>query len=138
MSFFKTNVTQQSDWQALLDTAQSRYGAVDCLVNNAGTSYRNKPTVDVTEADFDRCFDVNVRGVFYGTQAILPKMIEQERGGVILNVASVGATRPRPGLVWYNASKGAIWNVTKGLASEYGPHKIRVNSVCPLLGATGL
>ena len=65
-------------------------------------------------------------------------MISSGKGGSVINIASIGATRPRPGLVWYNASKGAVWNATKGLASEYGQHNIRVNSVCPLLGATGL
>ncbi|KEZ46302.1 4-formylbenzenesulfonate dehydrogenase [Scedosporium apiospermum] len=81
---------------------------------------------------------INVKGIYYGTAALMPRLLKQGQGGVMLNVASVGATRPRPGLVWYNASKGAVWNVTKGLAAEFGPHKIRVNSVSPLLGATGL
>ncbi|KAF2114270.1 oxidoreductase [Lophiotrema nucula] len=140
MSFFKTNVTQASDWQKLLDTAESRYGPVTTLINNAGTSYRNKPTADVTESDFERCFDVNVKGVFYGSQAFLARAVKsgKEGGCSMVNIASVGATRPRPGLVWYNASKGAVWNVTKGLAAEYGPLGVRVNSVCPLLGGTGL
>ncbi len=55
-----------------------------------------------------------------------------------INIASIGATRPRPGLVWYNASKAAVANATKGLAAEYGDKNIRVNSVCPLLSGTGL
>ena len=67
--------------------------------------------MDVTEAEFDRCFNVNVKSVFYGTQAFIPRLLQNNRPGVILNIASVGATRPRPGLAWYNASKGAIWNV---------------------------
>ncbi|KAJ5204608.1 4-formylbenzenesulfonate dehydrogenase [Penicillium cinerascens] len=78
------------------------------------------------------------RGFYFGTAAFIPRLLKQAEGGVMLNIASVGATRPRPGLVWYNASKGAVWNATKGLAAEYGKHQIRVNSVCPLLGATGL
>ncbi|KAJ9143299.1 Short-chain dehydrogenase/reductase [Pleurostoma richardsiae] len=138
ISFLRANVALEEDWHKLMDTAQSRYGRIDCLVNNAGTTYKNKPTVDVTKKDFDRCFDVNVKGVFFGTAALMPRLIKQGQGGVMLNIASVGATRPRPGLVWYNASKGAIWNATKGLAAEYGPYQIRVNSVCPLLGGTGL
>ncbi|KAL1889139.1 hypothetical protein Sste5346_009086 [Sporothrix stenoceras] len=137
MSFLKTNVTDHSDWQRLLDTTEQRYGRIDCLVNNAGTTYKNKPTLDVTEEEYQRCFDVNVKSIFHSTNLLVPRLIKQG-GGVLLNVASVGATRPRPGLVWYNASKGAVWNATKGLAAELGPHKIRVNSVCPLLGATGL
>jgi NAD(P)-dependent dehydrogenase (short-subunit alcohol dehydrogenase family) len=71
-----------------------------------------QPTMDVTESDFQKCFDVNVKSVFFGTSAIIPTFIEQKQGGCIINIASVGATRPRPGLVWYNASKGAFWNVS--------------------------
>ena len=70
-----------------------------------------QPTLEVTEEDFDRCFDVNVKGVFFGTSAVIPQLLEQKSGGSIINIASVGATRPRPGLVWYNSSKGAVWNV---------------------------
>lgn len=81
------------------------------MVNNAGTSYINKPTLEVTEAEFEKVFDVNVKGVFLGCNAFLPQAVERKEGGVILNIASVGATRPRPGLVWYNASKGAVYNV---------------------------
>lgn len=69
----------------------------------------------MTESDFDNCFDVNVKGVFFGTSAIIPQLLEQKRGGSIINIASVGATRPRPGLVWYNSSKGAVWNVRLAL-----------------------
>lgn len=90
---------------------------------------------------------------------MIPRLIEQGKGGSMINISSTGANRPRPGLVWYNASKGAVTNVsvfaigqmerdcvaktnflqaTKGLAAEYGPHNIRVNSVAPLLSGTGL
>ena len=73
--------------------------------------WTGQPTLEVTEADFDRCFDVNVKGVFLGTSAVIRQLLEQKSGGSIINIASVGATRPRPGLVWYNSSKGAVWNV---------------------------
>ncbi|KAF4786039.1 hypothetical protein HER10_EVM0012820 [Colletotrichum scovillei] len=138
ISFFKADVTNAEDWEKLMDAAQSRYGRIDCLVNNAGTTYRNKPTVEVTESEFDRVFNVNVKGIFLGTAAFMPRVIKQGEGGVMLNISSIGALRPRPGLVWYNASKGAVCNATKGLAAEYGAHKIRVNSICPLLTGTGL
>ena len=78
-----------------------------------------------------------MKSIFHSANLLVPRLVQQG-GGVLLDIASVGATRPRPGLVWYNASKDAVWNATKGLAAELGPHKIRVNSVCPLLGATGL
>ncbi|KAK1580372.1 uncharacterized protein LY79DRAFT_592189 [Colletotrichum navitas] len=135
ISFFKADAISAEDWDRLMDTAQARYGRIDCLINNAGTTYRNKPTLEVTEAEFDKVFNVNVKGIFLGTAAFMPRVIKQGEGGVMLNIASIGAVRPRPGLVWYNASKGAA---TKGLAAEYGAHQIRVNSVCPLLSGTGL
>lgn len=69
--------------------------------------------MNVTERDFDKCFNVNVKGVFFGASAFIPELIKQGQGGSIVNIASVGATRPRPGLVWYNASKGAVCNVSK-------------------------
>jgi len=105
------DVTKAADWKSTVDTAIERFGKVDILVNNAGTSYRNKPTVDVTEDEFEKTFAVNVKGVYLGCNAYIPQAIARKEGGVIINIASVGATRPRPGLVWYNASKGAIWNV---------------------------
>ncbi|KAF6824313.1 short-chain dehydrogenase reductase family [Colletotrichum plurivorum] len=138
ISFLKADVTSAADWDALFDAAASRYGRIDVLVNNAGTTYKNKPTADVTEAEFDRVFAVNVKGIFLGCKALMPRLIEQGDGGVVLNISSIGSVRPRPGLVWYNASKGAVSNATKGLAAEYGPHQIRVNSICPLLSGTGL
>ncbi|WDK19988.1 short-chain dehydrogenase/reductase [Colletotrichum graminicola] len=138
ISFFKADATSAEDWDKLMDAAQARYGRIDCLINNAGTTYRNKPTLEVTEAEFDRVFNVNVKGIFLGTAAFMPRVIKQGEGGVMLNIASIGAVRPRPGLVWYNASKGAVCTATKGLAAEYGAHQIRVNSVCPLLSGTGL
>ncbi|KAF2184258.1 oxidoreductase ucpA [Zopfia rhizophila CBS 207.26] len=138
MAFHKMDVTKAADWKSAMDAAVKHFGKVDILVNNAGTSYRNKPTVEVTEEEFQKTFDVNVKGVYLGCNAYIPQAIERREGGVIINIASVGATRPRPGLVWYNASKGAIWNATKGLAAEYGPHQIRVVSICPLVTGTGL
>jgi NAD(P)-dependent dehydrogenase (short-subunit alcohol dehydrogenase family) len=111
MSFHKMDVTKASDWKETIDVVVKQFGKVDILVNNAGTTYKNKPTVDVTEEEFQRVFDVNVKGIYLGCNAFIPQAIDRKEGGVIINIASVGATRPRPGLVWYNASKGAIWNV---------------------------
>ncbi|KAF3031441.1 hypothetical protein E8E12_001569 [Didymella heteroderae] len=134
----KMDVTKRADWEATMAAVKKNFGRCDILVNNAGWSYVNKATLDVTEEEFERVFDVNVKGVYLGCQAWVNQAVERKEGGVIINIASVGATRPRPGLVWYNASKGAVWNATKGLAAEYGPHQIRVNSICPLVTGTGL
>ncbi|KAJ5620988.1 hypothetical protein N7510_004972 [Penicillium lagena] len=136
--FQRMDVTQAADWEAVLDVAFSKFGRLDVLVNNAGTTYRNKPTVEVTEDEWERVFQVNVKSIYLAAQTAIPRLIQQGHGGSIVNISSTGATRPRPGLVWYNASKGAVTNATKGLAAEYGPHNIRVNSVAPLLSGTGL
>jgi len=138
MHFLKIDVTSRSDWDTAVKEAVSKWGKVDILVNNAGTSYRNKPTLEVTEAEFDRVFNVNVKSIYHSVNAVVPQMIKQGHTASIVNIASIGAYRPRPGLVWYNASKGAVANATKGLAAEYGPHQIRVNTLCPLLSGTGL
>ncbi|KAJ7016583.1 hypothetical protein C8F04DRAFT_981192 [Mycena alexandri] len=136
--FQRMDVTQESDWKAVVDLAFSKFGGLDVLVNNAGTSYQNKPTTEVTDDEWERVFKVNVKSIFLSGKIVLPRMIEQGKGGSMINISSTGATRPRPGLVWYNASKGAVTNATKGLAAEYGPHNIRINSVAPLLSGTGL
>jgi NAD(P)-dependent dehydrogenase (short-subunit alcohol dehydrogenase family) len=111
ISFHQTNVTASASWASLLETVLSKHQRIDILVNNAGTSYPNKPTLEVTEQDFDKCFTVNVKSIFLSVGAVVPHFLKQGTGGVVINIASIGATRPRPGLVWYNASKGAVANV---------------------------
>jgi len=104
------NVTVQGDWEKMVEAAETKFGGLDIVVNNAGTSYKNKPTLDVTEAEFDKVFAVNVKSIYL---SIAPTVaaLKKRGGGAIINVASIGAMRPRPGLVWYNASKGAVANV---------------------------
>ncbi|RMZ82785.1 hypothetical protein DV738_g1623, partial [Chaetothyriales sp. CBS 135597] len=132
-----TEALAANDWKATVDLAEAKFGGLDIVVNNAGTSYRNKPTLEVTEEEFAKVFAVNVKSVFLSVPAAVPAL-RRRGGGSIVNVASIGAIRPRPGLVWYNASKGAVANATKGLAAEYGKDGIRVNSILPLLSGTGL
>lgn len=131
------NVTSPDDWAKMVETAVSKFGGVDILINNAGTSYKNKPTLTVTSDEFDRVMAVNVKSIYLSVPAVHSAMKERG-GGSIINIASIGATRPRPGLVWYNASKAAVANATKGLAAEFGKDQIRVNAICPLLSGTGL
>jgi 3-oxoacyl-[acyl-carrier protein] reductase len=113
-------------------------GRVDVVVNNAGWTHRNKPMLEVTEAEFDRIFAVNVRAIFLTTRAVVPAMRAVGGGGVILNIGSTAGVRPRPGLTWYNASKGAVNLLSKSMALELAPDRIRVNCVAPVMGATGL
>ena len=84
----------------------------DVVVNNAGTTYKNKPTVDVTEAEFDKVFTVNVKSVFQCVKAVVPQMKKQGHGGSVITVSSIGSVRPRPGLTWYNSTKAAVTNVS--------------------------
>ncbi|KAK5054467.1 hypothetical protein LTR84_001358 [Exophiala bonariae] len=131
------NVTVQADWEKLVELAVSKFGGLDILVNNAGTSYKNKPTLEVTEAEFDKVMSVNVKSIYLSILSTLP-VLKERGGGSIINISSIGAMRPRPGLVWYNASKSAVANATKGLAAEFGKDQIRINALCPLLSGTGL
>ena len=106
------NVTSSSDWNSLAATALEKYGGLDILVNNAGTSYKNKPTLEVTEQEFDKVIATNLKSIYWSISTIVPEMIKLGNGGSVINIASIGAIRPRPGLVWYNASKGAVHNVS--------------------------
>lgn len=113
------------------------FGTPDIVVNNAGTTHANQPMLQVDEATFDRMFAVNVKSIYHMAQAVVPLM-RQRRAGVILNVGSTAGIRPRPGLTWYNGSKGAVNLLSKSMAVELGPDGIRVNAICPVIGETAL
>lgn len=136
--FLVADVTKREHWQALLDKALSLHGQLDIVINNAGATYSNKPTMQVEDKDFDLCFNVNVKSVYLSTNVIVPYLLEKSRPGVFIQIASTAGIRPRGGLTWYNASKAAVINGTKSMAVEYGPQKIRFNSVCPVVGSTGM
>jgi 3-oxoacyl-[acyl-carrier protein] reductase len=127
----QTDVTQFEQVAQMVQTAVDRYGKLDVLVNNAGVPQSFTPLEDTSDELFDKIFAVNVKGVFYGCKAAIPRM-KQQGGGVILNVASTAGIRPRPGLAAYNASKAAVINFTKTLALELAPYRIRVVSICPV------
>lgn len=131
------DVSKSADVQAAVQACVTAFGIPDIVVNNAGTTHRNQPMLDVDEATFDRVFNVNVKSIFHMTNAVLPLM-RQRRQGSIINIGSTAGIRPRPGLTWYNASKGAVNLLTKSMAAELGPDNIRVNAICPVMGATGL
>ena len=131
------DVTQGDQVQAAVDLCVSHFGIPDIVVNTAGTTHRNQPLMDVDEATFDRVFAVNVKSIFHMTRAVVPLMRER-RNGSIINVGSVAGIRPRPGLTWYNGSKGAVNLLSKSLAVELGPDGIRVNNICPVMGETAL
>jgi 3-oxoacyl-[acyl-carrier protein] reductase len=135
--WLQADVSSGGDVARVVREVTERLGTPDILVNNAGTTHKNGPILDVTEEMFDRVFRVNVKSIFFFVREIAPVM-RDAGGGVILNIGSTAGLRPRPGLTWYNASKGAVNLVSKSLAVELAPWKIRVNSICPVMGATGL
>jgi 3-oxoacyl-[acyl-carrier protein] reductase len=137
-SSFACDVSNGAQVKALVAHCIATFGIPDIVVNNAGTTHRNQPMLGVDEAMFDRVFAVNVKSIFHMTHAVLPPMRERGRGGVILNIGSTAGLRPRPGLAWYNASKGAVNVLSKSMAVELAPEKIRVNAICPVMGVTGL
>ena len=133
----RCDVSRRADVDAAVAACVEAFGGVDILVNNAGTTHRNQSMLEVDEATFDRVFAVNVKSIFHTTQAVVPLM-KARRGGCIVNIGSTAGIRPRPGLTWYNASKGAVNLLSKSMAAELGPDGIRVNAVCPVMSPTGL
>jgi 3-oxoacyl-[acyl-carrier protein] reductase len=132
-----TDVTKRADVDAMIAAAVEAFGRVDILVNNAGVTHKNQSILTVTEDEFDRIYAVNVKSIYLTTLAVVPEM-EKRGGGVIITTASTAGVRPRPGLTWYNGSKGAAITLTKSLAVELAPKNIRVNAINPVIGETGL
>ncbi len=133
----RCDVSQRADIDAIIEATLANFGTIDIVVNNAGYTHKNQPLLDVDEASFDRCFDVNVKSIYHMVMAVVPLMREQKHGNII-NVASTAGIRPRPGLSWYNSSKGAAILLSKSLAVELAPDNIRVNAICPVMGETGM
>jgi 3-oxoacyl-[acyl-carrier protein] reductase len=130
------DVTKRDEIDAVVVEVASKFGGLNVLVNNAGVAHVNKPVLDIDEKEFDRVFAVNVKGLFMFTQAVVPLM--RGKGGVIINIGSTAGLRPRPGLSAYNATKGAVHNLTKTLAVELAPDKIRVCAIAPVATDTPL
>jgi len=135
--YVHADVTSRDDTRNMIDAAEKLGGRLDILINNAGYSHPNKEFTTVTDQEFDRVYDVNVKAVFIAIQEALP-VFRRNGGGCIINTSSTAALRPRPGLAVYCSSKGAVSNLTKALAVELAPDKIRVNAICPVIGETGM
>ena len=137
-SFFAADVTKSAEVKALVEAAVQRYGKLDVMVNNAGWTHRNQPALDVSEEDFDKCYAINVKSIYLATIHATP-VFRAQGGGSFINIASTAGVRPRPGLTWYNGSKGAVITTSKSLAAELGPDNIRVNCINPVFNPdTGL
>ena len=136
--FVAGDVTKSADWQALVAAAQAFGGKLDVIVNNAGWTHRNRPMLEVSEAEFDKVYDVNMKSIYWSAIHGVPAM-QQAGGGSFINIASTAGVRPRPGLTWYNGSKAAVIVTSKSMAAELGPDNIRVNCINPVFNPdTGL
>ncbi|GIT54469.1 MAG: alcohol dehydrogenase [Pseudomonadota bacterium] len=135
--YVHADVTSRGDAKRMIQAANDLGGGLDILVNNAGYSHRNKQFSEVTDEEFDKVYDVNVKAVFIAIQEALP-VLRERGGGCIINTSSTAALRPRPGLAVYCSSKGAVSNLTKALAVELAPDNVRVNAICPVIGETGM
>lgn len=126
--FVHADVTRSDDWAKLVRAAGAD---LEIVVNNAGWTHRNKPYLEVTEAEFDRVYAVNVKSVYLSALYAVPVLRKRGRG-CFVNIASTAGLRPRPGLTVYNSSKGAVILMSKSMAAEFGPDRIRVNCVNPV------
>lgn len=133
----RADVSVDADVAAMVDQAVAAFGRLDIIVNNAGFTHRNMPMTEVDEATFDRIYAVNVKSIYLAARHGVPVMRDQG-GGMILNIASTAGIRPRPGLTWYNGSKGAVITLTKSMAVELAPDRIRVCAINPVAGETGM
>jgi 3-oxoacyl-[acyl-carrier protein] reductase len=133
----RTDVSQRADVDAAMKATLDAFGGLDILVNNAGINFSRAPLTEVTEEQFDRIFAVNVKSIYLFAQTVVPHF-RRVGGGVIINIGSTAGLRPRPGLTWYNTSKGAVNLASKSMAVELAPDKIRVCAIAPTIGETAL
>jgi len=129
--FVQADVTRAADWARLVQAATAKFGRLDIVVNNAGWTHRRKPCLEVSEAEFDKVYAVNVKSVYLSALHAVP-VFRKGGGGCFVNIASTAGIRPRPGLTVYNSSKGAVIVMSKSMAGELGPDRIRVNCVNPV------
>ena len=135
--FCAGDVGSDADVARLVAFALAEFGGLDIVVNNAGTTHRNQPLLDVAEEEFDRIYRVNVKSLFLTARHAVPHFRRQHRG-VFITIASTAGVRPRPGLTWYNGSKGAAITTSRSMAAELAPDNIRVNVINPVAGETAM
>lgn len=129
--FLAADVSANASMAALVAGTLQAFGRLDVMVNNAGWTHRNRPLLDVDEADFDKCYAVNVKSIYLSALHAVP-VFRRQGGGAFINIASTAGVRPRPGLTWYNGSKAAVIGTSKSMAAELGPDNIRVNCINPV------
>ena len=131
------DVTKKSDIERAVAQTVEQFGRLDIVVNNAGWTHVNQPMLEVDEDEFDKVFNINVKSIYLMTHAVVPLM-RQQGGGVMINIGSTAGIRPRPGLTWYNGSKGAVNLMSRSMAVELAPDRIRVNAVAPVMGESAM
>ena len=134
---FVGDVSNDADVAAMVHCALDAFGDLDIVVNNAGTTHRNRPLLEVTEDEFDRIYRVNVKSLYLTARHAVPHF-RKKKAGAFITIASTAGVRPRPGLTWYNGSKGAAIVTSRSMAVELAPDRIRVNVINPVAGETGL
>jgi len=135
--FCAGDVSSDADVGRLVRFAIDAFGDLDIVVNNAGTTHRNQPMLEVSEEEFDRIYRVNVKSLFLTARHAVPHF-RRKKSGVFVTIASTAGVRPRPGLTWYNGSKGAAIVTSRSMAAELAPDGIRVNVINPVAGETGM
>jgi 3-oxoacyl-[acyl-carrier protein] reductase len=136
--YVRTDVASDTETRNMIEATVKRFGKLDILVNNAGVTHVRMPMLEVSEAMVDKILAVNIKAIWLAARHAVPVFRKQGHGGVIINTASTAGLRPRPGLTVYNASKGGAITMTKSMAVELAPDKIRVNALCPVAGETPL
>lgn len=129
-SYEEVDVTSRQSLEALRDRVVASRGAVHILVNCAGVNSAT-PYEKITDEDWDRVIDTNLKATHWGCQLFAPQMAAQTDGGSILNIGSVTSHLPLSRVFAYSASKAAVVNLTKNVAREYAQRKVRVNTLCP-------
>jgi len=135
--FCAGDVSKDADVKRVIEFTLDTYGDLDIVVNNAGTTHKNQPMLDVSEEEFDRIYRVNVKSLFLSAKHAVPHFRKKKRG-VFITIASTAGVRPRPGLTWYNGSKGAAIVTSRSMAAELAPDNIRVNVINPVAGETAM
>lgn len=131
------DVSKAEDVNRAVEDTRAAFGGLDIVVNNAGWTNPNRPLMETDEATFRKIYDINVLSIFHMVKAVVP-VWRAAGGGVMINIGSTAGIRPRPGLTWYNSSKGAVNLMSRSLAAELAADNIRVNCIAPVMGATAL
>ncbi|HEX9755936.1 MAG TPA: SDR family oxidoreductase [Gemmatimonadales bacterium] len=125
------HVGRREDLERVVRDTEARVGPIDILVNNSATNIGQGPALATTDEMLDKMVEINVKSAFRLVNLIVPGMIERGKGGAIINIASISGLRPQPGGLLYSFTKAGLLMLTRSWAREFGPHRIRVNAICP-------